>query len=188
MIDAMPEGLGGGMVVNGVLKHGAQNISGEIGHMILSPGGPECICGGRGCFQAMVSLKHISQRAAELAEEFSGSMLLEAGESLLEAFYSGVKEKDELALKIFNEIVRWFALGLNNILMVNDPAMIVLEGIYNEFGDMFLEQLSRELNNVSVMAIKREVKLKLSNIGQERGVIGAACFAADRFFNRTELY
>ena len=187
MIDAMPEGVGAGVVVNGRLKHGSQNISGEIGHMILSPGGPECICGGHGCFQAMVSLKHIADRVSELGTDYPDSPMNSA-DDLLKSFYDGISRGDELAGVIFSEIIRWFALGLNNVLMVNDPALIVLEGIYNEFGDIFLEKLGAELNKVSVTAIKRDVKLQLSNIGQERGVLGAACFAADKYFDDPALY
>ena len=86
MIDAMPEGIGAGVVVDGSLKHGAQNISGEIGHMILSPDGPECICGGRGCFEAMVSLKRLRSRVAGLSAEYPESPLLTEAGDLLPAF------------------------------------------------------------------------------------------------------
>ena len=45
------------IVTRGELMRGAHAISGEIGHMNLDPvDGARCICGSRGCFEAMVSM------------------------------------------------------------------------------------------------------------------------------------
>ena len=60
IIDALDEGLGSGIVLHGTLMQGNQALSGEIGHMTVDPvHGVPCICGNRGCFEAMVSAKRI---------------------------------------------------------------------------------------------------------------------------------
>ena len=48
-------GVGGGIVVDGRLLHGAQGNAGHIGHVIVAPNGPRCPCGARGCVEAVAS-------------------------------------------------------------------------------------------------------------------------------------
>ena len=76
IVDALPEGLGAGIVVNGRLLHGRQSIAGEIGHMTLDPNeGFPCVCGSKGCFEAMVSERRITALARELAVSYPNSVL-----------------------------------------------------------------------------------------------------------------
>ncbi|MEV4455226.1 ROK family protein [Microbispora sp. NPDC049633] len=44
-------GIGAGLVVRGRLFRGAHGLAGELGHIVVSPGGPPCRCGGRGCLE-----------------------------------------------------------------------------------------------------------------------------------------
>jgi len=39
----------GGWILNGRPWHGAEGMAGEIGHMVVDPAGPLCLCGKRGC-------------------------------------------------------------------------------------------------------------------------------------------
>ncbi|MFG1823565.1 ROK family protein [Microbispora bryophytorum] len=44
-------GIGAGLVVRGRLFRGAHGFAGELGHVVVSPAGPPCRCGGRGCLE-----------------------------------------------------------------------------------------------------------------------------------------
>ncbi|MBN2097730.1 MAG: ROK family protein, partial [Candidatus Omnitrophica bacterium] len=48
-------GIGGGLIINGRIYHGATNDAGEIGHTVILPQGPRCNCGKRGCLEALAS-------------------------------------------------------------------------------------------------------------------------------------
>ena len=54
-------GLGSGMILEGQPYKGAWGNAGEIGHMIVMPGGKACPCGNRGCLEQYVSLHAVSQ-------------------------------------------------------------------------------------------------------------------------------
>ena len=54
-------GVGGGLIVSGRLLTGARGFAGEIGHMVLDPGGPQCACGQRGCLEALASRSAIER-------------------------------------------------------------------------------------------------------------------------------
>jgi glucokinase len=48
-------GVGGGLVVDGRLLEGDSGNAGHIGHVVVEPEGRECVCGGRGCLEALIS-------------------------------------------------------------------------------------------------------------------------------------
>ncbi len=191
IIDAMEEGLGSGIVVNGELKHGAQNFSGEVGHMLLMPiSGPKCICGGKGCFEALVSLKRIGALIEEGRKRHKDSLIFgdENKNTLLERLFNAFENEDEFAAVIMDEIAFWFASGINNVVLINDPELIILEGIYNVVGDRFIELVKYHLDRVAYPGIKRSVQIEFSAFGPERGILGAGTYAIWLFFNQPEFY
>ena len=71
-------GIGGGLILGGRLIHGVGDAAGEVGHMIVEPGGHPCGCGSRGCLETICSGTNIARRAVErLAEGTRSSLLLE---------------------------------------------------------------------------------------------------------------
>jgi len=194
ILDAMGEGVGSGVIVNGTIWHGSQNFSGEVGHMILDPhNGAKCICGGKGCFEAMVSLKRIKRLVDEGEQRFPDSMIFSVQNQdqeydVLSRIFSAAESGDELALEIFNDICQWFAVGINNIIMVNDPELVVLQGIFNVGGEFFLNYLREKINSISFPNINRKVQITLSGFGLERGVLGGACYGKMMFFNDPAVY
>ena len=59
----MSTGIGGGIVIDGQVYHGANDSAGEVGHQILLPNGPRCGCGKQGCLEALCSGPAIARRA-----------------------------------------------------------------------------------------------------------------------------
>ncbi|MFF3893786.1 ROK family protein [Streptomyces sp. NPDC001812] len=59
-------GIGGGLVLGGALHGGPRGGAAEIGHMVVDPGGPVCVCGRVGCLQAVASGTATLARAAAL--------------------------------------------------------------------------------------------------------------------------
>ena len=61
-------GIGGGIILDGRLYHGASDIAGEIGHMTIDANGRRCKCGNYGCLEAYASGPAIALRAVEAIE------------------------------------------------------------------------------------------------------------------------
>jgi len=53
------KGIGGGLIVNGGIVHGINDVGGEIGHVIVDPEGKPCRCGARGCLETVASASAI---------------------------------------------------------------------------------------------------------------------------------
>ncbi len=188
IIDAIYEGLGAGIVFNGELWEGAEYLSGEIGHMVLMPeNGPPCICGGTGCFEALVSINRLNKKLKEYYQKNKNSLIFQnasADEINIERLFEAFRQNDDLAVEIITDIVKWFAIGINNVIMVYDPEMIILQGIYSAAGPSFLEMLKEKIDQMSLPYLNRKVEIVFSDFGKERGVLGAAAHTLWHFFNK----
>src|SRR4030066_592668 len=60
----MGTGIGGGIILNGEVWHGADGMAGEIGHMTVNPDGPRCNCGNTGWFGSYSSTTGMVRSAA----------------------------------------------------------------------------------------------------------------------------
>ena len=58
-------GIGGGLILDGRLFHGASDVAGEIGHTTIDSTGRRCKCGNYGCLEAYASGPAIAERARE---------------------------------------------------------------------------------------------------------------------------
>ena len=191
IIDAMEEGVGAGVVANYSVKHGFHNLSGEIGHMILQADGPECICGGKGCFEAMVSVNRVINILKDGYSGHKDSLIYRTSDQPdvgIDDLFEAASGGDELAVEVLDQIASWFAIGLNNVIMVYDPQLIVIQGIYAKAGEIFLRNLRAKINKVSFPRLQRNVKLVYSELGRERGVLGAGCYGVWHSFQNPRLY
>ena len=192
IIDALNEGLGAGIMTHGELVRGSQSLSGEIGHMTLNPvDGPACICGNRGCFEAMVSAKRLRDLIREAREHGVSSALFAdglPGDIGIETVCDFAVKGDAFCGSLVEDAARWFTVGLGNIIMVNDPELIVLQGLYLTAGPGFLDRLRKGIAHVGLPDVDKQVRIEYSTLGEERGVIGGAAFAVADFFDRQLVF
>jgi len=185
-------GLVAGIIVKNEIKRGIHHLAGEIGHMIINPdSGEQCVCGGKGCFEVMVSARRILRLAREGRKEYPDSRIF-AGASGRELtpqqVFDAAIEGDELAHKLMDEIIHWFAVGISNIILMYDPEMIIIHGLYTAAGNDFLKNLREQVHSVSLVKIRKNVEIEYGQFGKERGAVGGAAFVVADYFSRKHLY
>jgi predicted NBD/HSP70 family sugar kinase len=193
IIDALNEGLGAGIITHGELVRGSQSLSGEIGHMTLNPvDGPPCICGNRGCFEAMVSARRLQELIREARERGVGSALFSNGSAPRDV---GIETVCDLAAggdafcgSLVDDVARWFVVGLGNVIMVNDPELIVIQGLYLRAGARFLDKLRSGIQRIGLPDVNKQVRIEYSTLGDERGAVGGAAFLVADFFSRQLVF
>lgn len=124
---SLSNGVGGALFINGDKYTGSNQRSGEFGHMCVEPGGLPCACGKRGCLEAYCS----------------ASRLMREPELSLEEFFGKLAEGDEALQLVWDEYLRYLAIGIRNVRMALD-CWVVLGGMMNEFIAPYLPRL-REL-------------------------------------------
>jgi predicted NBD/HSP70 family sugar kinase len=192
IIDALNEGLGAGIITHGELVRGSQSLSGEIGHMTLNPvDGPACICGNRGCFEAMVSAQRLRDLIGEARARGVSSALFSDGmpqEIGIETVCELAVKRDAFCCSLVDDVARWFIVGLGNIIMLNDPELIVIQGLYLKAGSVFLDKLRGGIQHVGLPDVDKQVRIEYSTLGEERGAIGGAAFVVADFFARQLVF
>jgi glucokinase len=186
IIDAITVGLGAGIFLHGELMRGHQSLSGEIGHMTVNPiDGPRCNCGNHGCFEAMVSANRLRALADDARKNGEQSLLFQNGK--MEDFDIArvcelAAQGDKLCCRLIDDVARWFAVGLGNIILTNDPELIVIQGQYVKAGECFLKHVREGLRRIGLPDVEKTVRVEFSALGEERGVIGGAAVVISDFF------
>ena len=153
-------GIGGGLVMGGVLQRGANGFAGEIGHMVVQPDGPFCVCGRRGCWERFASGRGLQMLAGG-----------RPGEEVVAAARNGDRE----SAVVIDTFAHWVALGLVNLTNLLDPACIVLGGGLATAPDVLLGPIQREFVGLLYSPEYRpQPLLTFAVLGERAGAIGAA--------------
>lgn len=158
-------GIGGGVFVGDRVLRGANGLAGEIGHMVLLPGGPTGGDGHPGTLEALAAGRAIARDAGYV---FSRPM---DTRELFELARGG----DRRALAVVDNAARFTGIGLANIVKVVDPHAFVLGGGLTSAGDFYLERVRRALADALVGY--PAVEIRVAELGTDAGVIGAAAVA-----------
>ncbi|NLY20219.1 MAG: ROK family protein [Tissierellia bacterium] len=155
-------GLGGGIYIDkSKLVHGHNYLGGELGHVIFSPDGRQCMCGQKGCVE-----RYISGTAIELNyEELTGNRI--TGEEIIERMST-----DENAKKAVKQFAYDFGIFLTSIKNMLDPAGVIIGGgVINSaeyWWEEMLDSYEKHINNYSDINVIKAAYLN------DAGIIGAA--------------
>jgi glucokinase len=178
-------GIGGGIVAGGRLVRGAHGFAGEIGHIIVEPGGPPCGCGNLGCWEQVASGLAIARAGKRAVTDEPGSLIARlaggdprraTGELVTEAAQGG----DEAAVAILAMVGRRLGEGVAGLVNVLDPEVVVIGGGVGEAGDVLLGPLREAfIASLEGADVRPEVPIVPAQLGNDAGAIGAALLAFD---------
>ncbi|MDR0544584.1 MAG: ROK family protein [Odoribacteraceae bacterium] len=169
-------GLGCGIVLNGEVAYGHDGFAGELGHVIVAPGGRACKCGRRGCLETYVSATGIKRTALELlATEVEDSSLRDIPLASLgsRVIDEAAAQGDPIALETFRRAGETLGLALANLVAVIHPEAIFLQGGAARAGAWFHDAVSRSLDENLLFLYKGKVAVQRSAL-PAGGIIGAS--------------
>jgi glucokinase len=141
-------GIGTGIIIDGRIHHGAQDTEG--GHQVVWPGGPACVCGGRGCLEAVASGTAIRKRFGRRGEEI-----------------------DDPA--IWDEIAGHLAVAMANTATLLCPEVIVIGGGVTARGEQLFGPLRAKA--AELIRLVPRPRIEPAGLGQDSGIIGAIVLA-----------
>ena len=175
-------GVGGGIVVEGHLLHGAHGAGGEIGHLVLERNETDkCGCGKTGCVEQYCSATGIVRMAKKALASYEGVSGLSKFDPLTckDIFDCG-KAGDELALQVLDRYYAYLGEFLGNICAVIDPDAVVLGGGVSKAGQMLLDG-TRPYFDKWCFHAARGARFALASLGNDAGAYGAFKLALDAF-------
>ena len=142
-------GIGGGLILDGKLYHGASDVAGEVGHTTIDSTGRRCKCGNYGCLEAYASGPAIAERAREALAGGDASLLARPGRRRPVAAHGAhrLRRRRRGAISSRGEIVRetarFLGTGVANLLNIFNPDVVVLAGGVTHAGDALFDPAAR---------------------------------------------
>jgi glucokinase len=146
-------GIGGGLVVDGAVYRGADSYAGEIGHLTVRPGGPECLCGSHGCLERMC-----------------------AG-IWMEGDYGHSARELMCDPEFVRRYVADLALGLKACIMLLNPARLVIGGGISKAGEALFGPLREELRRQITAWSRARIDVAPAALGDDSVLYGALALA-----------
>lgn len=165
----MGTGVGGAIVDNGRLLIGGFGAAGELGHIILEPGGRLCGCGNYGCLEQYASGTALMREARERL----------GNESLTtEDMARLVREHNPAALDVLHTICDAMGRGITSLVAVTDPEVVVIGGGVAVAGSLLSDAITASFARHYGAYSRRPVPtIVTATMGNTAGVIGAADLA-----------
>lgn len=178
-------GIGGGLVIDGKLHAGARGVAGELGHMVLEPGGPRCSCGRRGCLEALASRSAIERELRERSKHGDKSKALrimkkEDRERLTSSVVErALEDGDEVLEEVIADAQRYLGQAVGNLINLIDPEVVVIGGgIAERLGDRLVGPIrDTAWKQALVTRGKESIRIEATTLKETAAPLGAAYLA-----------
>ncbi|GAA0930173.1 ROK family protein [Pseudonocardia zijingensis] len=157
-------GVGGGVIAAGRPLRGTRGYVGEIGHLVVRPGGRDCYCGNQGCWETEVGEAALC-RALGLPEDTPRGVVVAELRSLADAPFPGP----------LDEFAEWLAIGLVTVVNVTAPDLVVLGDLFTALPPAVVDHVRTQVHQRSL--VSRAVggtRIETSPLGRDAKLVGAA--------------
>jgi glucokinase len=181
-------GIGGGLILDGALYHGASDMAGEVGHTTIDLNGRHCKCGNYGCLEAYASGPAIATRAREVLvrEEVESSIpgMVDGrlDEITAQTIYDAAKQGDPVASEIVRDTARYLGAGIANLLNIFNPDTVVIAGGVTAAGDALFVPLRAEVRRRAFSPAVRAARIVPGELPGTAGVVGAVASFKQQHF------
>lgn len=156
-------GIGGGIIVEGKIFHGASGFAAEIGHTIAVLNGKPCNCGMQGCLETYASVDGIRRQLQKAQSPFADMDL---------PTIIAQSKTDAFVQQTVAEGKTYLIQALANVCNILNPDLIVLGGGAMDLGLYDIDQIRKEVYAHISLAHRKDLKIELARFGNKAGVMG----------------
>ena len=172
-------GVGGGLILNGRIYHGASGSAGEIGHITVNTQGQKCNCGNYGCLETYVGSAYIVRKAIKEIKKGERSLIKKLAGGNLQSITSqtiqaAALKGDKLARRIWKEAGEYLGIALSGVINLLNPGVIVFGGGVAKAEELIFQPMKKEIRKRAFRVPFEKVKFTRTKFGADLGVIGAS--------------
>lgn len=185
-------GVGSGWILNGMPWHGWDGMAGEVGHTVIDPAGPECLCGKRGCVERLASGLYLAQDAIAQLRQQAGADAVTASplwarvqaaggldvatEHLSAQWLSAAADQgDDVAIALLDRSARAIGMAIGHLANVVNPERFVVGGGVAKAGDRYWQQMQATARATALPEVR--VAIFPAALGDDAPLWGAAILA-----------
>lgn len=159
-------GVGGGVIVDGAALSGTAGYVGELGHMVIRPGGRPCYCGSAGCWETEIGEPALC-RALGLREG--------APRGAVVAELRGLADSPAVVRERLGEFTEWLTLGLVNVVNILGPELVVLGDLFTALPASLIADVARDVRTRSLVSrAMGGTRIAVATLGADASLLGAA--------------
>lgn len=181
-------GIGLGIIIDGKIYQGASGFAGEFSHSpIFESRDVSCICGKKGCLEAVASGTAIVKMAEEAIKLDKDSILARLARNqegsimpnlVVEAALSG----DQRAITILSEAGLDLGRGISILIQILNPELIIIGGSVAEANQYLITPIQQALNIYSMAKSRENSQLALYQLGEDVGLLGGVAVVNEKLF------
>ncbi len=179
-------GVGGGIVVDGRLMTGLHGAAAEIGHMAISPEGPKCSCGNRGCLEALCGRWAMERDIRAAVAKGKKTVLAKFVKGKRKPLKSKIlrkalNKKDPLTIAIMTRAAKHLGAACVSLCHIFDPEVVVLGGgVMEACGDFMLPIIKKAVRKDKLFSGLRRCEIASSRLGDDAVILGGVALASGR--------
>jgi predicted NBD/HSP70 family sugar kinase len=178
-------GIGMGILIDGKIYHGKSGFSGELGHIPLFDNEIICHCGKKGCLETEASGIALLRKFKERIEAGSTSLAFDGTKAIekitLQNIIEAAKNEDTLCIEMLEELGEKLGKAIAIVINIFNPETVILGGTLSETGEYLRFSAKSTLNRLSHSIVNNDTSLKVSQLGEKAGVIGACLNARAKY-------
>lgn len=171
-------GIGLGIIIGHRVFRGENGYAGEFSHIPLFENGKVCSCGKVGCLETETSLNVLLEKARlDLQDGVRTILPSELPEDRTEAIqeiFKAIVAGDSVAIGLLKNLGQNLGRGLSILIHLFNPGLIVLSGLGSVPGKYWWPPVQQAINEHSIGKLAENMELKMSEIGPDAELIGAA--------------
>jgi glucokinase-like ROK family protein len=181
------DGVGGGLMINGDIYRGENDVAGEIGHMTIDLNGKQCSCGNFGCLELYTSLNSVEDELRQLISSGRSSLVEELVDGDLDKIsfnliVQAALESDPVALDAIQTFTNALTAGIVNVINSFDPEAVLLGGKIGVAKELIHERLRKQISQRLMVRGGKNVSIHFSELNSDAPLIGAFSLVLHEFF------
>ncbi len=175
-LSVLPRSISGGIVVGGHLYHGCNKRAGEFGHIAIALEGAPCSCGGNGCWGTFASTNALLNIYRDIV-----------GEAVtLDEIFARVTSGETAAQQALDRYAEYVAVGIRNILLIQDPHYLILGGALSRFEEAFLPLLRDKIFSGHAILRQEDVQIVCASLKEDAAILGASLLPLEKIYTAHE--
>jgi len=172
-------GISAGVIAGGRRVSGFGGVPGEVGHMVVHPGGRPCGCGSRGCWETEVGEYALLQASGRSEGDSAGLSPGVAGREAVRAVVDAASRGDARAQAAVRQVGDWLGIGVGNLVNIFNPEMVIFGETLRDIYLAAAAPLRSRLNSIGLAVSLSHLRLRTPALGGDAVLIGAAELAFD---------
>jgi len=182
------DGIGLGMILNGIVYRGKSGLAGEFGHINVVKSGNLCTCGKYGCLETVASGTALIEQAQQGIKKGQETLIKELVNNDIEKIHvsdiiEAVNKGDIFAIEIINKLGHFLGEALSSLVHIFNPEMIIIGGKVALAENYLINPIENSLNKYTISHIKKDTEVVTSTLQEKVKLLGSVAMVMNQVFD-----